>query len=70
MLLVGWSRTFYNRILTLLKTLTAAGMSWTQWRQEKDVIQEKLDRLEDRKVSGLVTSSWWKERPGLVTAWW
>ena len=37
-------------------------MSGTQWRQEKEVRQEKLARLEEMKDSALVTSSWVKER--------
>ena len=46
----------------MLNILTAAGMSGTQWRQEKEVRQEKLARLEEMKDSALVTSSWVKER--------
>ena len=46
----------------MLKRLTAAGMSWTQWRQEKEVMQEKPERLEEMKESALLTSSCRKER--------
>ena len=54
----------------MLKNLTAAGMSGTQWRQEKEVRQEKLARWEEMKDSARVTSSWVKERPGVVEVRW
>ena len=38
----------------------------TQWRQEKEVRQEKLARLEEMKDSARLTSSWVKERRGVV----
>ena len=41
-------------------------MSGTQWRQEKEVRQEKLARLEEMKDSARLTSSWVKERRGVV----
>ena len=54
---------------TLLNILTVAGMSGTQWRQEKEVRQEKLARLEEMKDSARVTSSCVKERLGVVEVW-
>ena len=42
-------------------------MSGTQWRQEKEVTREKLDRLAEMKESAVLESSWWKEM--LAGAW-
>ena len=42
----------------------------TQWRQEKEVRQENLLKFSSQKGSGLVTSSWRKERPGVPAVWW
>ena len=53
----------------MLKNLTAAGMSGTQWRQEKDVRQEKLARLEEMKNSAWVMSTWLKERLAVLEVW-
>jgi len=52
---------------TLLKRLTAAGTSGTQWRQEKEVTREKVDLLEEMKESPWFTSSCWNER--LESVW-